>query len=105
VRAVTARNACASAAEGFACDASITSVVFGEVNPAVLDDLVRLCLQLAKHAPAPADAPDPDAPVEPAPDPGTPQALQVLLSAPAGLSREALERAIIGKTTILLLHS
>jgi len=102
VRAVTARNACASAAEGFACDASITSVVFGEVNPAVLDDLVRLCLQLAKHAPAPADAPDPDAPAEPAPDPGTPQALQVLLSAPAGLSREALERAIIGKAVALV---
>jgi hypothetical protein len=37
------------AAEGFACDASITPVVFGEVNPAVLDDLVRLCVQLARH--------------------------------------------------------
>ena len=35
------------AAEAFACDASISPVVFGEVNPAVLDDLVRLCLQLA----------------------------------------------------------
>src|ERR1035441_6805555 len=37
------------AAEGFACDAPITPVVFGEVNPAVLDDLVRLCVQLARH--------------------------------------------------------
>src|ERR1022692_4442178 len=37
------------AAEAFACDASISPVVFGEVNPAVLEDLVRLCLQLARH--------------------------------------------------------
>ena len=52
------------AAEGFACDASITPVVFGEVNPAVLDDLVRLCVQLAGHGhgrctPVPAGAVDP----------------------------------------------
>jgi hypothetical protein len=37
------------AAEGFACDASVTPVVTGEVNYAVLEDLVRLCVQLAKH--------------------------------------------------------
>src|SRR5450755_2691290 len=119
------------AAEGFACDASITPVVFGEVNPAVLDDLVRLCVQLAGHghgtpggsaAPSdsaalsgpggsadtggPRDLADPAGSSDPAqaapdpaaPDPGTPQALQVLLSSPDLLSREALERAIIGKT-------
>src|ERR1017187_4760157 len=114
------------AAEAFGCDASISPVVFGEVNPAVLDDLVRLCLQLARYrhghgSPAP---PDPSAPLAPpgsshsgnpapaAPDPATsdpaaldsstPQALQVLLSSPAGLSREALERAIIGKAVALV---
>jgi hypothetical protein len=106
------------AAEGFACDASITPVVFGEVNPAVLDDLVRLCVQLAGHGhgrctPVPAGAVDPAgsgdsgdpaqaAPDPAAPDPGTPQVLQVLLSSPAGLSREALERAIIGKAVALV---
>src|ERR1039457_3730388 len=126
------------AAEAFGCDASITPVVFGEVNPAVLDDLVRLCLQLAKHghghgtpAPtAPGDPSDPaglsdpgnaldlagstdsgtPAPTAPDPatsdpaalDPGTPPVLQVLLSSPAGLSREALERAIIGKAVALV---
>src|ERR1035437_9533717 len=123
------------AAEAFACDASISPVVFGEVNPAVLDDLVRLCLQLAKHghghgtpaptAPgAPSDPSDPGnaldlagstdsgtpAPTAPDPatsdpaalDPGTPPVLHVLLSSPAGLSREALERAIIGKAVALV---
>jgi hypothetical protein len=113
--------------------------VFGEVNPAVLDDLVRLCVQLAGHghghgtpggsaAPSdsaalsgpggsadtggPRDLADPAGSSDPAqaapdpaaPDPGTPQALQVLLSSPDLLSREALERAIIGKTTFVLLH-
>ena len=39
------------AAQGFACDAAITPVVTGEVNPAVLEDLVRLCVELAGHGP------------------------------------------------------
>src|SRR5260370_6798144 len=37
------------AARAFACDASITPVVTGEVNHAVLDHLVRLCVELAGH--------------------------------------------------------
>jgi hypothetical protein len=100
------------AAEGFACDASITPVVTGEVNPAVLEDLVRLCVQLARHGhPAPASPPDPAEPGTPDPaapdpatpqDPYTPQALQVLLSGPADLSREALERLIIGRAVALV---
>jgi hypothetical protein len=109
------------AAEAFGCDASISPVVFGEVNPAVLDDLVRLCLQLARYrhgSPDPSDPGDPLDPTgsshssNPAPAPATsdpaaldsstPQALQVLLSSPAGLSREALERAIIGKAVALV---
>ena len=39
------------AAEGFACDASVTPVVTGDINTAVLDDLVRLCVELAGHGP------------------------------------------------------
>ncbi|MGD0604245.1 MAG: HNH endonuclease signature motif containing protein, partial [Streptosporangiaceae bacterium] len=90
------------AAEGFACDASITPVVTGEVNYTVLDDLVRLCVRLARHGrPDPDPHPDPD-PAAAAPDPVTPQALQVLLSAPDTLTREALERLIIGKAVALV---
>jgi len=70
------------AADGFACDASITPVVTGEVNYTVLDDLVRLCVRLARHGhPDPDPHPHPH-PAPATPDPVTPQALQVLLSAP-----------------------
>jgi Domain of unknown function (DUF222) len=36
------------AARAVACDASVTPVVTGEVDPAALEDLVRLCVQLDK---------------------------------------------------------
>jgi hypothetical protein len=36
------------AAAAVTCDALLTPVVTGEVNPAVLDDLVRLCVELAR---------------------------------------------------------
>ena len=39
------------AARALACDAAITPIVTGDVNPAVLDDLVALCLQLTGHGP------------------------------------------------------
>jgi Domain of unknown function (DUF222)/HNH endonuclease len=101
------------AAEGFACDASVTPVVFGTVNIGVMEQLVRLCVQLAGHGPGrctpapgptPRDgepapttpersAPDPDGPSEPMPAP------QFL---PPGLSRESLEQGIIGKAVELL---
>lgn len=42
------------AAKAFACDASITPAVKAGVNPAVLDALVRLCLELAGIVPAAA---------------------------------------------------
>ena len=35
-----------AAAQAVACDASVTPVVTGDVNPAALDDLVRLCVEL-----------------------------------------------------------
>ena len=82
------------AAEGFACDAAITPVVTGEVNPAVLDDLVRLCVELAGHGPgrcSPGESHTGDGGTGPVP--------------PTEHGREALEKAIIGKTTILLLRS
>jgi hypothetical protein len=86
------------AAEAIACDAAMAPVVTGDVDPAVLEDLVRLCTELGKlrHADAGPDAAaggDTDAAAggEPgAPGPST------------GLAREALERAIIGAAVDLL---
>src|ERR1700736_3426872 len=34
------------AAEAVVCDAAMAPIVTGEVNPAALDDLVRLCVQI-----------------------------------------------------------
>jgi Domain of unknown function (DUF222) len=76
-------------AEGFACDASLTPVVTGHVDPAVLDDLVRLCTDLAGHGPQdPADS----GPSTPAPGSGS----------QTGRGRRALEQAIIGKAVALV---
>ena len=62
------------AAEGFACDASVTPVVFGTVNIGVMEQLVRLCVQLAGHGPgrctpAPGPAPCDGEPASADPDP------------------------------------
>jgi hypothetical protein len=67
------------AAEAFACDASVTPVVTGDVNPAVLDDLVRLCMELAGHGHGRCD-----------PRP------------PTLRGRSALEQGIIGKAVVLV---
>ena len=69
------------AAHAVACDASVTPVVTGDVNPAALDDLVRLCVELdrLRHRHAPAQ-----------PEPDTTRAW------------EALEQAVIGKAIDLL---
>ena len=81
------------AARAVACDAAMAPVVTGEVNPAALEDLVRLCVQLHKlrHGTPDGDGTDDTAGA----------------GAPADTSRawEAIEQAVIGKTTILLLHS
>ena len=78
------------AARAFACDASVTPVVLGQVNYPVMDDLVRLCAELARlnEAEATGEAASQDEP--------QPPTLRV---------REALEQQIIGKTTLFLLHS
>jgi hypothetical protein len=78
------------AARAVACDATITPVVTGNINPGALDDLVRLCVELDRldHAAAPASNQPPAAP----------SGLDQLTA----MSREAIERAIIGKAADLL---
>jgi hypothetical protein len=116
------------AAEGFACDASVTPVVLGTVNPGVLDDLVRFCLDLAGHGPGRCtpgghghlDHPDPGQPDHSGPDPGAPdpgpggpdrtasdpggpgEHLPAPQPLPPGLSRESLEQRIIGAAVALV---
>jgi hypothetical protein len=109
------------AAEGAACDGSITPVVFGEVNYAALDDLVGLCVQLAvyRHGTAAAASASSTAstssgcassgsaglldPATPAPSaPGSAGAPANAQVPPGLMSREALERAIIGKAVALV---
>jgi hypothetical protein len=72
------------AARAFACDASVTPVVLGEVNYPVMDDLVRLCAELARLNEAEATGSE---------DEPQPPAIRV---------REALEQQIIGKAVDLL---
>jgi Domain of unknown function (DUF222)/HNH endonuclease len=111
------------AAKGFACGASLTPVVFGTVNPGVLEDLVRFCVELAGHGPGrctpvPGAAPCGSEPAPASPDhtspdhaglddsdleladPGEPMPAPQPL--PPGLSRESLEQGIIGKAIELL---
>jgi len=65
------------AAEAVTCDVALAPVVTGDVNLDALDDLVRLCVELDKlHR-----------------EPDTTR------------SSEALERAVIGKTMYVLMHS
>jgi hypothetical protein len=81
-----------AAAEAIACDAAITPVVTGDVNPGAFDDLIRLCVQLdrLRHgAPQDTETADSGGPEVPAAFSGS-------------RSREALEQAIIGKAVELL---
>jgi hypothetical protein len=89
------------AARGACCDAIIVPVVTGQVNPAVLDRLVALCVELAGHgharpAATPHDPqPGPAATGPRAPGPDSPQAGTQgdLMTEHA---RAMLQRAIIG---------
>ena len=88
------------AAAAVACDALISPVVMGEVDPGALDGLVRLCVELARLGPGPAD---PDAAGADAADADRePAATAVTTAGPGSMAREALERAIIGKAVELL---
>ena len=80
------------AAEAIACDAAMAPLVTGDVNLAVLEDLVRLCTELGKLRHADADD---RAAAAAGGEPGTP-------GPDAGPAREALERAIIGAAVDLL---
>jgi hypothetical protein len=75
------------AAEAVACDAAMAPFVTGEVNPAALDDLIRLCVQLDRlhhHGTSDTDGADDASATDTA------------------RAWEALERAIIGKAVDLL---
>ena len=75
------------AAAAMACDAAMAPIVTGEVNPAVLEDLIRLCVQLDKlrypgdpdpgsGTGGPGTDPDPDPAGDPDPDPAAPTLAQ-----------------------------
>ena len=80
------------AAAAMACDAAMTPIVTGEVNPAALDALVRLCVQIDKlwHHPHGSSEGDDDGEAQTAPRQDTTRAW------------EALEQAIIGKAVNLV---
>ena len=82
------------AAEGIACDAAMAPVVTGDVNAAALEDLVRLCTELGRLR----HAGDRDAAGSAGGEPGAP-------GPDTTRAWEALEQAVIGKTTVFLLHS
>jgi hypothetical protein len=91
------------AAKAIACDAIITPIVTGDVDPAALDDLVRLCVQLGRieHGTTAPARRQPDAQPDPAPS-AAPSGRQPSSSPEASPSREALRQAIIGKAVDLL---
>ena len=99
-------------ARAAACDAVITPVVTGDLDPAILDDLVALCVQLAGLGPhrathsapqpepeagsAPAGAADPAGPVAGQPDPGPPVGLALLAATPQYAIRQAIAEMTAG---------
>ena len=78
------------AAEAVACDAAMAPVVTGDLDPGVLEDLVRLCVELDRHR----RAGDPGSPGTPAPDTTAPPDTTAAWA--------ALEQAVIGKAVDLL---
>ena len=63
------------AAAAMACDAAMAPIVTGEVNPAVLEDLIRLCVQLDKlRYPDPAASVPAATPARPVATPASPVA-------------------------------
>jgi hypothetical protein len=110
-------------ARAVACDATIIPVVTGQVDPAALDDLVSLCLQLTGHGPqcgsprhadaaaqpaeatnrpgATAPAASPGGSPDPAREPGQPED-RTGPRPPAPQALEMLRHAIIGKAVDLV---
>ena len=108
------------AAGAVACDAAMATFVTGEVNPAALEDLVRLCVdldRLRRHSAGGAaqdsaaqdsagqDSAGQDSAGGAGAVSGSEGGGQGAPGPDTARAWEALERAIIGKTTILLLHS
>ena len=98
------------AATAMACDAAMAPFVTGEVNPAALDDLVRLCVELDRLRHHPRTGPDgtgsdgtgqdgTDADADADADAGGGQAAA---SPDTTRAWEALERAVIGQAVDLL---
>jgi Domain of unknown function (DUF222) len=85
------------AAQAVACDAMLVPVVTGDIDPAALDDLVWLCVELHHLEQRDAD--------QPGPAPAEPEVLTESLL-PSGPDRDALldaiRQAIIGKAVDLL---
>ena len=87
------------AARAMACDAAMAPFVTGEVNYAVLEDLVRLCVDLDRLRHHPRTGHD-------GADTGTDGGEgQSASGQDTTRAWEALERAVIGKTMFFLLHS
>ena len=86
------------AAQAVACDAAMAPFVTGEVNPAALEDLVRLCVELDRlrhHPRTGGDGTGTGGTGTDGAGPGTP-------APDTARAWEALERAIIGKAVDLL---
>ncbi len=100
------------AAQALACDAVLAPVVTGDVDPGAFDDLVRLCVELDKlcHGQdragrgGAADGAGAGDGGDGGPDLAVPDGFRRRAAAVpgAGLSREALEQAIVGKAAALL---
>ena len=73
----------------------------GDVDPGALDGLVRLCVELSRWDNPDPDAADPDEPDREQADPAAADR-EPAAAGSGSLSREALERAIIGKAVELL---
>ena len=99
------------AAEAIACDAATAPFVAGNVDTAALEDLVRLCVdldRLRRHPRPGADGTSHGGTSHGGTSHGGTSHGGEARPAPSqdtALAWEALERAIIGKTMILLLHS
>jgi hypothetical protein len=83
------------AAQGLACDASVTPVVVGDVNLAAFGDLVRLCVELGTFSHGTGGTQPGDG------EPDGSSTIDADASGPAR-SRDALVQAIIGKAVELL---
>ena len=94
------------AADAVACDAAMTPIVTGDVNPRALEDLVRLCVQLdrLRHHRADGEGTGQDDTATSAADgaAGGGETRPTFACNNTARAWEALERAIIGKAVDLL---